>query len=349
MNLKQLSEARGVSGNEGEVRDLILEAVKDRIDSHHVDALGNLICVKRASGGGGERPWPRRVMLAAHMDEVGLVVTGINGDGTLRFERVGGIDERVLLSKQVLVGEKGVPGIIGFRPIHLISQAERQKTADISKAAIDIGAKDRAGAERLVQLGDYCTFRTSYEVLSEDGLRTVKGKALDDRAGCAMLIDLLADTYAFDLVAVFTTQEEVGLRGATVAAYAVKPDIALVLEGTVCDDLPKKEDVSPVTELGRGPAITRMDRSLIADRRLVRLLTGTAERLGIPYQYKRAVAGGTDGGAIHLAGEGVPTGVVAVPCRYIHAPVSLMSLSDLDHATRLVREALHTCEGGLEE
>ncbi|MHB1293842.1 MAG: M42 family metallopeptidase [Anaerolineae bacterium] len=348
MNLKQLSEARGVSGNEGAVRDLILEAVKERIDSYHVDALGNLICVKRAKGVQGERPWPRRVMLAAHMDEVGLVVTGINSDGTLRFACVGGIDERVLLSKQVLVGDKAVPGVIGFRPIHLIPAAERQKTADISKGAIDIGAKDRAGAERLVQPGDYCSFRTYYEVLDEGGLHTVKGKALDDRAGCAVLIDLLAESFSFDLVAVFTTQEEVGLRGATVAAYTVKPDMALVLEGTVCDDLPKKVDVSPVTELGKGPAITFMDRTLIADRRLVRLLAGTAERLGIPHQFKQAVAGGTDGGAIHLAGEGVPTAVVAVPCRYIHAPVSVMSLSDLDHATRLVREALHTCEGGLE-
>jgi len=344
--LKKLSEARGVSGNEEAVRQVILEAVREHIDGYRVDALGNLICYKKARRQGGAS-WPRKVMLAAHMDEVGLMVTGFNNDGTLRFGKVGGIDDRVLLSKQVLIGPDAVPGVIGYRPIHLIPRAERNRPPDFSKLAIDIGASNQAGAEKLVKLGDYVSFRTSFEVLAEDGLRTVKGKAFDDRAGCAVLVELLKGEYAVDLYAAFTTQEEVGLRGAKVAAYAIAPDVAFAFEGTICDDLPSKKDVSPVTELGKGPAITFMDRSFVADRRLVDLLVRTAEKEGIPYQFKRAVAGGTDSGAIHLSREGVPAVTVSVPSRYIHAPVSMLSLLDLEHTVQLVQKSLRNMEGGL--
>ncbi|HHX45188.1 MAG TPA: M42 family metallopeptidase [Chloroflexi bacterium] len=347
MLLKDLSEARGVSGDEGAVREVLIKAVEGLVDEHRVDALGNLICLRRARRPVAEGRWPRTVMVTAHMDEVGLMITGINNDGTLRFGKVGGIDDRVLLSKQVLVGKNAVPGVIGYAPIHLIPPADRSKAPDASKAAIDIGAKDKAGAERLVSLGDYATFATSFEVLDEGGLRTAKGKAFDDRVGCAALVELLREDYAFDVYAVFTAQEEVGLRGARVAAYAAQPDVAFALEGTICDDLPRKKDVSPVTELGKGPALTFMDQSVIADRRLVRLLVDTAERLGIPYQFKRAAAGGTDAGAIHLTREGVPSAVVAVPARYIHAPVSMVSLDDLDHTVQLMKAALHAMEGGL--
>ena len=348
MLLKELSEARGVSGDEGAVREVLLKAVEGLVDEHRVDALGNLICLRKARRSVAEGRWPRTVMVAAHTDEVGLMITGINNDGTLRFGKVGGIDDRVLLSKQVLIGKNAVPGVIGYPPIHLIARGDREKAPDITKTAIDIGVTSKAEAERLVSPGDYVTFRTGFEVLDEGGLRTVKGKAFDDRAGCAVLVELLREDYALDLYAVFTAQEEVGLRGARTAAYAVRPDVAFALEGTICDDLPKKNDVSPVTELGKGPAITFMDQSIIADRRLVQLLVRTAERLGIPYQFKRAVAGGTDAGAIHLAREGIPSVVVAVPSRYIHAPVSMLSLNDLDHTVQLMTAALHTLEGGLE-
>jgi len=346
--LKELSDAPGVSGNEGRVRDIILEGVKELVDEHRVDAMGNLICLRRARSRSSKSAWPRKVMLAAHMDEVGLIVTGVNKDGTLRFDRVGGIDGRILLSKQLLVGQDGVPGVIGYRPIHLIPRKERERVADVRKLAIDIGAADKDAAEKLAKPGDYVSFRTAFEVLDEEGLRTVKGKAFDDRVGCALLVELLREDYAFDLYATFTAQEELGMRGATVAAYAIDPDVAFVHEGTICDDLPKKRDVSPVTELGKGPAITFMDRSVITDRRLVKLLVTTAEKLGIPYQFKRVVSGGTDAGAIHLTREGVPSVVVSVPSRYIHAPVSLLSLSDFDHTVKLMCGALHTLEGGLE-
>ncbi len=347
MLLQELSEARGPSGNEGGAREVLLRAVEGRVDEHRVDALGNLICLRKARR---ERPadfWPRSVLVAAHMDEVGLIVTGINADGTLRFGRVGGIDDRVLVARTVLVGDKAVPGVIGTSPIHLVPTEERSRAVDASHLVIDIGATSKAGAERLVGLGDYATFRVGFAQLDEAGLRTVKGKAFDDRAGCAVLAELLAEDYAIDLWAVFTAQEEVGLRGARVAAYRVKPDVAIAIEGTICDDLPKDEDVSPVTQMGKGPAISFMDSSVIADGRLVRLLVRAAEENHIPYQFKRTVAGGTDSGALHLAHEGIPAVTVAVPTRYIHAPVSLLSLNDFDHTVQLVKAALHALEKGL--
>ncbi len=346
MLLKELSEAMGPSGNEGAVRDLILAAVESDIDSHRVDALGNLICYKEACGASGDGT-PLKVMVAAHMDEIGFVITNYNDDGTLRFDQVGGIDDRILLSKQVVIGSKAIPGVIGYRPIHLISREERKKPADVKNAAIDIGASNKDEAKEQVNIGDFAVFRTAYEALHQDKLRSVKGKAFDDRAGCAVLIELLKAEYPFDLYAAFTAQEEVGLRGARVAAHSIDPDAALVLEGTICDDLPKKKDESPVTELGKGPAITFMDRTLIADRRLLKLLTDTAERENIPYQFKRTVAGGTDSGAIHLAREGVPSITVSVPCRYIHAPAAILSLSDLEATVRLAQAALPNLEGVL--
>jgi putative aminopeptidase FrvX len=348
MNLEAFTQARGVSGNEGAAREAILEAVRPYIDEHRVDALGNLICLKRARGVPAGAP-PLRVMVAAHMDEIGLIITGINGDGTLSFDKVGGIDDRVLVSKQVYVGEGAVPGVIGYPPIHLSPRAERERAPDMARAAIDIGATDKGSAERCVSVGDYVSFRGDWTVLDTGDLRTVMAKALDDRAGCAVLAELLQDDYALDLYAVFTAQEEVGTRGARVAAQRIAPDVAIALEGTICDDLPRPpgDDNTPVTVLGNGPAITFMDRSVIADRRLVSLLLRIAEEQGIPHQFKSAVAGGTDAGAIHLVHEGVPAVTVAVPVRYIHAPISMLSLYDFDHTVSLVRAALHALEGGL--
>ncbi|NLV74809.1 MAG: M42 family metallopeptidase [Chloroflexi bacterium] len=349
MLLKTLSEARGVSGNEAAIREILLPAVEPFIDEHRVDALGNLICLRKARrervAGGSER-----VLVAAHMDEIGLIITDINSDGSLRYAKVGGIDDRTLLSKQVLVGEKAVPGVIGFRPIHLIGRGGLEKKADISQTVVDIGASSKESAARLVQVGDYVTFRTGFEVLAEDGLRCAKGKAFDDRVGCAVLVEALQGDYAFDLYAVFTTQEEVGLRGARVAGYRINPDIAIALEGTVCDDLPKEKDadVTPVTQLGHGPAVSYRDSSVICDKNLVRLITETAAAEGIPWQYRRSAVGGTDAGALHLVREGVRAAVISVPCRYIHAPVSMVSLNDFDNAVRLVKAVLTHLEGGLE-
>lgn len=344
MLIKQLVEADGVSGHEGAVRDVLIKAIEGCADEYRVDALGNLIVVKRGRGGGAG---PKKVMISAHMDEVGLMVTHVERDGSIRFSPVGGIDPRVVLAKPVRIGDDRIPGVIGVKPIHLLEASERGRVLRFDQMCIDTGMPaDEVG--RKVPLGTYVAFDTAFEALDGAGLRAVKGKAFDDRAGCAVLAEVLQETYSFDLYAAFTVQEEVGLRGARVAAYAVDPDVAFALEGTVCDDSPKDKDISPTTRLGAGPALTTMDRSVVCDRRLVAMLAGEAERAGIPYQFKQPGIGGTDAGAIHIQRTGIPSAVMAVPCRYIHSPVSVMSLNDFDNAVRLMRGTLHRLEGGLE-
>jgi endoglucanase len=334
--LEELSNAFGPSGNEDDVRRLLARTLRDKVDSLNADALGNLIAFK--AGSGAE---PRlKVMIDAHTDEIGLMVTRIEKNGLLGFRAVGGIDDRLLLAKRVVVGSERLPGVILAPPVHLARAEQRKNVIKIDQLAIDIGASSEDEAKKLVRIGDYVAFDTRFQILSTGGLRTVTGKAFDDRAGCAVAALLAEEDYPVDLYLSFSAQEEVGLRGARVAAYRIEPDVAFALEGTVCDDMPKKKDVSPTTQLGKGPAIYVMDRSFIADRRLVRLLTHTAEANGIPYQFRQPGIGGTDSGAIHLARSGVPSVSIAVPCRYIHAPVSMLSLDDLDRLVALMKAAL---------
>jgi len=335
--LEKLSNAFGPAGNEDEVRRILARALKDKVDELSTDALGNLIAFKKGSG-----TQPRmKVMVDAHTDEVGLMITRIEKKGLLGFQAVGGIGDRLLLAKGVVVGEKRLPGVITAPPIHLTKPNQRNQVITIDQLAIDIGASSEDEAKRLVKLGDYVAFDTRFQVLAEDGLRAVKGKAFDDRVGCAVAAALADETYDVDLYLSFSAQEEVGLRGARVAAFRIEPDVAFALEGTVCEDMPKKKDLSPTTELGKGPAITMMDRSFFADKRLVQLLAGTAEAQGIAYQFKQPGVGATDAGPIHLSKSGVPAVTVAVPCRYIHTPVSMLSLNDYDNLVSLMKATLH--------
>lgn len=329
--LKKLTTLDGVSGDEKPVRDYIIEIIKGRVDSWHVDNMGNLIAFKKGTGAG------RKVMLAAHMDEVGLLVTGINDNGLLKFKAVGGIETRVLVGKRVRIGRDRVPGIIGYKPIHLQDASERKSSVKKSALAIDIGAKDREQAEEWVSVGDAVAF--DYDPV-EFGDRKIMAKALDDRSGCAILTELLKNRYPFDLYGCFTVQEEIGLKGAKAAAYAVAPDLAIVLEGTTCYDLTGTDEHMMSTRLGGGPAVTVMDRSVISDRGLFRFIADTAENGGIPWQIKRTVSGGTDAGRIQVSGSGVKVCTIAVPCRYIHTPVSVMDKSDFFNTLRLAQEVL---------
>jgi putative aminopeptidase FrvX len=334
--LEELSNAFGPSGCEDEVRRALARAVHDRVDDLQSDALGNLIAFKR--GMGAE---PRlKVMVDAHSDEVGLMITRFEASGLLGFRVVGGIHDRLLLAKGVIVGHQRLPGVIVAPPIHLTEPEQRSKVIKSEQLAIDIGATSEEEAKKLVKMGDYAVFDTRFQLLTANGLRTAKGKAFDDRAGCAVAAALVDGEYGVDLYISFSTQEEMGLRGARVAAFRIEPDVAFALEGTVCDDTPKKKDVSPTTKLGKGPAITVMDRSVIADKRLVRLLVRAAEKNDIPYQVKQPGVSGTDAGAIHLSKAGVPSAVVSVPCRYIHSPVALLSLNDFEHTIALLKAAL---------
>lgn len=330
MLLKALTEAFGVPGQEHEVRDILRDYVRPHCDEIETDSIGNLIAIKRGTSKDGPK-----VMLAAHMDEIGLMVTYIEKSGVLRFYPVGGIDPRVLVSKQVLVGRDRIPGVIGAKPIHLQKREEADKPFELEGLYIDIGAKDKDEAEKLVKLGDGVVFATRYAEIGSD---RAKAKAFDDRVGCAIIAELLArdQRWSFTLQAVFTVQEEVGARGAQVAAYRLEPNLAIALEGTTASDVPGSKEHQYSTRLGKGPALTHTDASLVADMRIVRRLAEVAEARGIPFQFRELAVGGTDAGRIHLVREGIPAAVVSVPTRYIHSPVSIIDKRDFEHTLALV-------------
>ena len=271
-------------------------------------------------------------MLAAHMDEVSLMVTQVGDMGLLRFRAVGGIDPRILVGKRLKVGPDGLPGVIGTKPVHLQTASDRKNAVKVKDLRIDIGAADKTQAEALVKPGDRATF--DYAPV-EYGNNKLMAKALDDRAGCAVLAWLLQKRYAFDVYGCFTVQEEIGLKGAKTASFAVMPDYALILEGTTCYDVPDTKEHLMSTWLGKGPALTIMDRAVISNRPFVDFIVETAEREGIPFQFKQTLSGGTDAGRIQGSGEGVRVATMAVPCRYIHTPVSVMDRNDFEGMKRL--------------
>lgn len=336
MLLRRLTQVCGGPGQEQEVRDLIRQEVSSLVDEIKTDALGNLLVKKEGTGRGP------KVMLAAHMDEVSLMIVGVEKNGQLRFRPVGGVDPRVLVAKSVVVGPKKIPGVIGSKPIHLQRPEEREKPFSIQQELfIDLGVKKQEEAEKLVSLGDHAYFTTEFEEFGKD---KIKAKALDDRVGCALLIEALADSYSFPLYGAFTVQEEVGLRGAGVAAYSVQPDIAIVLEGTTASDVAGIPEHKHATTVGAGPCLTFMDRVTIPDPKLVSKLLELADKHGIKVQMRRATTGGTDAGQIQGSRGGVSVATIAIPCRYIHSPVSVMSKNDYNNALALVKAFLQSLE-----
>ena len=333
--LRRLTSSRGVSGDEGDIRKVIIDEITPLVDEVHIDRMGNVIGYKK-----GTNP-KRKVMLCAHMDEVGFIITRIEDNGMLKFATVGSIDSRILPSKRVKIGDKGVPGVMGIKAIHLQEPSERKNAVKAKHMYIDIGARSKEEAEKLVSLGDYAVFDSDL-VYFGDG--RVKSKALDDRVGCFTLIESLKGNYPFDLYACFTVQEEVGLRGAKVAAYHIQPDIGLVVEGTTCSDVPKVEPHRHTTRMGDGPAISIADLASYSNKRMVSFLIECAKNAGIPYQIKEGITGGNDAGEIQRSRAGAMTAVISVPCRYIHSPSSVMDLKDLDNTVRLVKEFLEGCE-----
>lgn len=315
MFLKELANLGAPSGFEDEVRNFIKEhAIADEI---YTDSIGNLICHKKGTG--------KKVMVAAHMDEVGLLITGITDDGYLKFNALGGIETAVLCSKKVYIGEKKIPGIISAKAVHLQNRDEMSTPLKFKNMYIDIGASNRSEAEKKVSLGDAAVFDGEYTPF---GNNLVKSKALDDRVGCATLLELMKETYDSDMYFVFTVQEEIGTRGAKVASYNIKPDVALVIEGTTCSDVYGSMEHNQVTRLGDGAVLTAMDRAAISNREYFNFIVELAKENNIKLQIKKTIMGGTDAGAIVTSGTGVKTAVLAAPCRYIHSPVSVMNLSD---------------------
>lgn len=339
MILKELSEAFGVSGEESAVRRIILDAIKDHVTDITIDSIGNLTAFKKGTDG-ANRP---RVMLDAHMDEIGFMVTGHEGNGLLRFTNVGGVDHRILPGLRVRVGAEGLYGVILWTPIHF---SREQNVVPMNNLRIDIGATSKGQAEGMAKVGTRITFDSQFIEL-EGGM--LRGKAFDDRAGCSVLVDVLrGGDYAADVLVSFSVQEEVGLRGARVAAQRLKPDVAFALEGTTAHDVPDPladpddpTTPNPACVVGQGPVITVMDASMIVPPQLVRFLRTTADKEGISYQLKTALGGGTDAGAIHQTMGGIPSAVISLPCRYIHAPSAYLHKTDYDNDVKLVQALLN--------
>lgn len=327
--LKELCLLDGVSGDEGAVRDYIREKAAPYAHRIRTDAIGNLIVFKK-----GKKPTGNKLMLAAHMDEVGVIVTRITDEGFLKFDFVGGVDRRVAIGKPVAVGAKKVPGVIGLKAVHLVSREERKKAPKTESLYIDIGAKDKESAEAMVEPGDYGAFVCRPEEFG-DGL--FKARAIDDRVGCAIMLQLLEEELPLDVTFAFTAQEEVGTRGAFGAAFSVTPEIALVLETTTAADLPGVEDHRRVCAPGKGPVISYMDGGTIYDRELFETLRRLSVENGIPWQTKEYIAGGNDARTIQRTKAGVRVAALSAATRYLHAPASVGSIADFEHMLKLTR------------
>lgn len=329
MHLLTLTTLNGVSGNENSIRDYIYMHIKDKCDSVTIDNIGNLIAFKKGKG-------DKKVMLCAHMDEIGLIASSVTDNGFIKFKTVGGFDPRILISKRVVIGDKKINGIIGYKAVHLQDKAERETAVKAKSLYIDIGAKNKKDAEKKVSLGDYIAFDSEYK---EFGDNLIKAKALDDRAGCAILMYLLSEPiqYDFDLYVVFTVQEEVGLRGAKICAYSIAPDLAIVLESTTCSDVYGIEPQDYSTVLGGGVALSIIDGRTSYDKELTHFIHDLAIKNNVKVQYKKGATGGNDAGAIHLAHGGIKTAALSLPARYIHSPASVISKEDYKACEQLIR------------
>lgn len=320
--IREFTDACSVSGNEGEIRRLIKDKITPFADDIKTDTMGNLTAFKR-----GRAPSGRRVAVSAHMDEVGFIVSDINDDGFLKFKSVGGIDPRILPAQRVLVGDGRLCGVIGIKAVHLQSPDERLRVLKESEMYIDIGASSKEEAQRLVSKGDCVSFDSQFTQL---GGGVIKAKALDDRVGCAVMCELIKQSFDEDLYFCFCVQEEVGLRGAQVTARNVGADMALILESTTCSDIAGVKPHEFATVLGRGPVVSIMDRASCSDRAFNRFITDTADENGIDFQYKKTAMGGNDAGAYQNSAEACRTAVISLPCRYIHSPVSCASTADIE-------------------
>ncbi|MGA7192747.1 MAG: hypothetical protein WBW94_03885 [Anaerolineales bacterium] len=328
--LEKLCSAVGVSGGESEVRKIILEEIKSSVDEVNVDALGNVLATKK--GRGTKR---LSVMLDAHMDEVGFMLVVDDGEGLYRFKIIGGIDLRNLVGKQVVVGKEHKPGVIGAKPIHLTTSDERKKSIPDDALRIDLGPESK------IKVGERGTFAPSFQRVGP----SLISKSLDNRLGVATLIELLKFSYPnIDLCAAFTVQEEIGLRGAKVAAQYFKPDLAIVIDSTPANDLPMQFDGENIfynTKLGLGPSIYVSNSSTIDDPRLVRFVQAVADKAQIPYQLRQPGGGGTNAGGIQRAGAGVPVLSISVPHRYTHSAMSVARIEDWKNTIALLYTAIN--------
>jgi putative aminopeptidase FrvX len=319
--LKKLLETYGPSGNEEKVRDIIREEIRDYVDELKTDKMGNLIAIKKASG--------KKIMVASHMDEIGIIITGIDDKGFLRFSNVGGISPYISLGQRVMFSD-GTLGVVGMEDL------ENIKDLKLNKMYIDIGAQSKEEAAKKINIGDMACFYQPMALLENN----IVSKGLDNRIGCFIVIETLKQIQPSlnELYFVFTIQEELGIRGAKTAAYRLDPDLGIAVDVTSTGDTPKAKHMA--VELGKGPAVKIMDKSLLSHPLMKKLMIDTAKDNQIPYQLEVLEFGGTDSGAIHLARGGVPSGALSIPCRYVHSPSEAASQKDVKNAIVLLTKIL---------
>ena len=326
--IKEYTEINSVSGNEGRIRKRILDDIKPYADDIKVDSMGNIIAFKK-----GTSDSSKKIILAAHMDEVGFIVSDITEDGFVKFKEVGGIDPRILLAQRVVIGDNNISGVMGIKAVHLQSPEERKSVIKLKDMYIDIGAKSKEEAEKLVNKGDYVAFDSDYK---EFGDNIIKAKALDDRAGCAVMTQLIKESYDADIYFCFTVQEVTGTRGAMIASRAIGADVAIILEGTTCSDTAGVKEHEHATSFGSGPVLSLMDYGSYSDMDLNRFIINLAKENDLKFQFKRTINGGNDARAFQTASVPCKTAAISVPCRYIHSPVSCANKDDIEKTYELV-------------
>jgi len=334
--LEKLSNACGIAGREEEVRSLMKSFLKPYVGEVKEDKLGNVIGIKKGKKNAS------KVMLAAHMDEIGLLVKTISKEGFIQFAKIGGIDDRILLAQNVIVyTEKGpLHGIIGSKPPHIQKEDERKKIFTYDELFIDIGAETQEQAKKMgVKIGDPVGFDIKFAKI---GKNIVIGKAFDDRVGCAVMVEAmkLLEKTACTVYAVGTVQEEVGCRGAATSAFGIYPDVGIALDVTIAGDVPGVKEFEAPIKMRKGPSLTVADYGLITHPKVLRLLIDAAEEIKLPYQLETGLPGGTDASRISLTREGVPSGTISIPTRYIHSPASLLSLDDAEKVAKLTVAAV---------
>lgn len=331
--LLELSKAHGPSGWEDEIREIIISQIKNDVKEIKIDKLGNLyVNIK------GKKS-KNKILVSAHMDEVGFIIKHIEPEGFLRFEILGSIDPRVILGQRILLkGNKAIIGIVGTTPPHVLSKEEAKSPANLNELYIDIGATSKQDCDKLgINIGTTGTFQEQGIKITDNSIAI--SKALDNRSGCAAALkvieSMIKNKPESDVTFVFTVQEEVGLRGASVITNEINPDVAIILENTVAADTPGVLPKDHITKIGKGPGIRVMDATMITQRKIFEHIKRTAEINKIPHQIQLMPKGGTDAGRIHLTNKGLPTGVIATPCRYLHSPSLLLNIQDLKNVIKL--------------
>jgi len=334
--LKTLTEFNAVSGDEDNLRNFLVNEIKPYADDIKVDITGNIIAFKKGKKSDGSVN-----VVAAHMDEVGFIITKIEENGFLRFEEVGGISDAILLTQKVEIGDKRVSGILGVKAVHLQSKDERQNLIKMKNMYIDIGANSKEEAEKKVKIGDYVAFASRY---TEFGNDKIKAKALDDRVGVYAILNLIKEEYESDIYFCFTTQEETGLRGAKILSHRINADTCLILEGTNAADVEGVKEHERVTCLGDGPALSVMDRASISNIKYNDFIKKQADENKLKYQLKKTLNGGNDAGSMAYGAKGCMTAVLSLPVRYLHSPISVAQKSDINDLINLTECVLKNIE-----